>query len=521
MHGSVLGWFVGGALQPSDIEDHNVIEVGSFNVNGSVRPHVKAMDPASYVGVDIIPGLGVDQIVSAVDLVSIFGPNSFDVVISTEMLEHAEDWQAAIRNMVEILRPGGVLIFTTRSVGFAYHNPPDHWRYTLDSARQIVNVAGLDADMFVDDPEFPGIFVKAYKPRDWQQPDWSNLGNVTGITPMTEPLKIMGLAGRWDGTAYYRLYMPLEYMARSGQVQCKVPPPGTIYEPTDDEVESNHVLVSQSMIQRSWGKRWKSWKGLTSRICDIDDDLTAADSSQLPLYENKEVCDVLTETLSESDMVTVSTPYLREKLLKYNPNIVVLPNHIDAGLLQVERPQSEKLTIGWTAGSTHLLDAVYVTDPLVRILDENSDVDFHMMGQDFSPIFRRKARFTNWIRDPFNFFQKMDFDIGIAPLADVEFNRSKSHNKALEYNALGIPVVATDMEPYREYVIDGENGFLVSTHQEWHDRINDLIHDEELRITMGKRAREMAAQHTMQTSGWLKWYIAYETLARPKTADVY
>jgi glycosyltransferase involved in cell wall biosynthesis len=51
-----------------------------------------------------------------------------------------------------------------------------------------------------------------------------------------------------------------------------------------------------------------------------------------------------------------------------------------------------------------------------------------------------------------------DFDIGLSPLRDTQFARSKSPLKALEYGALGIPVVAANVEPYASFVRHGETG---------------------------------------------------------------
>lgn len=66
-----------------------VLEVGACDVSGSIRPIIsEAFGPAEYIGVDIVPGPGVDKVCAAEDLVAVFGEDRFDCVISTEMLEH-------------------------------------------------------------------------------------------------------------------------------------------------------------------------------------------------------------------------------------------------------------------------------------------------------------------------------------------------------------------------------------------------------------------------------------------------
>jgi glycosyltransferase involved in cell wall biosynthesis len=109
------------------------------------------------------------------------------------------------------------------------------------------------------------------------------------------------------------------------------------------------------------------------------------------------------------------------------------------------------------------------------------------------------------------YYQAIDFDIGLAPLIPSMFNRSKSHIKALEYAALGIPVIASDEPPYRDFVIDGVTGFLVRREHEWGQRLRDLVNDDAMRESMGVKAREHAAQFSIE-KGWRLWEQAYRTL---------
>ena len=187
MHDSVLEW-AAKSLTVADIRSRRVLEVGSYDVNGSVRPIVMALEPASYVGVDQGAGPGVDETCNAIGLVARFDKNAFDVVISTEMLEHVTDWRPVIMEMVNVLAPDGLLVLTTRSPGFPYHPyPVDTWRYTVDGMRQILAAAGLVVREVVDDPQAPGVFAIARKPFDWQGINATPFDHVIGVTPMVAP----------------------------------------------------------------------------------------------------------------------------------------------------------------------------------------------------------------------------------------------------------------------------------------------------------------------------------------------
>jgi hypothetical protein len=174
----VLAW-APAALPASDVAGARVLEVGSYDVNGSVRPLVEAHGPASYLGVDQSGGPRVDKVVSCYDLVDTFGPDAFDIVISTEMLEHVDDWQRAVAELAGVA--ADLLVITTRSKGFPYHPfPGDFWRYSIGTMENIVDGIGFVGTV-ENDPECPGVFVKARKRNPWPGVDTLAL-EVAGVT---------------------------------------------------------------------------------------------------------------------------------------------------------------------------------------------------------------------------------------------------------------------------------------------------------------------------------------------------
>ncbi len=50
--------------------------------------------------------------------------NDFSLVVSAEMLEHLADWHPLIHYPKQSVKPGGVLLVTTRSIGFGYQSYP-------------------------------------------------------------------------------------------------------------------------------------------------------------------------------------------------------------------------------------------------------------------------------------------------------------------------------------------------------------------------------------------------------------
>jgi SAM-dependent methyltransferase len=115
-------------------ENEKVLEVGSLNINGTVRSVIKNKN---YIGIDAVAGNGVDVVMDLFDIDIKFEVGSFDIVVSCELLEHVEDWFGAIQKMWKMLRPQGQLVLTTRRPGFGYHAyPNDFWRFTTSDLKK-------------------------------------------------------------------------------------------------------------------------------------------------------------------------------------------------------------------------------------------------------------------------------------------------------------------------------------------------------------------------------------------------
>lgn len=123
-----------------------VLEVGSFNVNGSVRQFF----PEPYFGLDQRDGPGVDIVA---DIETYRGcDGTYNTVVTTETLEHIEAPWHAIERMSLCLQPGG-LLFVTVPWMFGMHDyPRDCWRILPDGLAVLFHRAGIDtAFMKADD----------------------------------------------------------------------------------------------------------------------------------------------------------------------------------------------------------------------------------------------------------------------------------------------------------------------------------------------------------------------------------
>jgi SAM-dependent methyltransferase len=145
------------AHYPSHFQQARVLEVGSLDINGSVRD---LFSGCSYIGVDLQPGPGVD--LACPGHLLALPSASFDTVISAECFEHNPFWRETLANMLRMARPGGLVLVSCATTGRKEHgtsrtNPDaspftvqERWDYYRNlTARDIergLNLGGWLAD---------------------------------------------------------------------------------------------------------------------------------------------------------------------------------------------------------------------------------------------------------------------------------------------------------------------------------------------------------------------------------------
>lgn len=110
---------------PKYFSDVKVLDIGSLDINGNNKQFFN--HPYYYIGVDLAEGPNVDVVCPG----HLYDSGIlFDVVTSSECFEHDMYYSRTLQNMVKLLRPGGLMLFTCASTGRPEHgtlnsNPVD------------------------------------------------------------------------------------------------------------------------------------------------------------------------------------------------------------------------------------------------------------------------------------------------------------------------------------------------------------------------------------------------------------
>lgn len=189
-----------------------------------------------------------------------------------------------------------------------------------------------------------------------------------------------------------------------------------------------------------------------------------------------------------TDLATSPSAVLARRLGEWGaPATAVIENHVADLCFEISRRPRQGTTIGWIAGGEHMLDVhvIPIVDVLQRLLDERPDVHVKSVGIRLGVRSERyeHIELVQW----WELSQTAsEFDIAIAPIADNDFNRSRSNIKLKEYAAGGTPWLASPIGPYAG-LGEKQGGRLVAD-DGWYDALVRLIDRPRERRKLAKRA---------------------------------
>ena len=326
------------------------------------------------------------------------------------------------------------------------------------------------------------------------------------------------------GCGYIRVLQPLRQLAKNGHEV-------TFTETMDPETirllgrgAEFDVIVGQRFAGYEGMGAWRRARTPQNRLVyEVDDDLFNIDKANWAAYDQfnaPPVREAIHGYTATADLLTVTTETLAQLQRDHLgvSNVAVLPNCIPEYLLDMPLTVNRRPRIGWAGGASHGADMLEMVADVRRFLARNPGWDLQLSGTDYRPTVNAKnwdqMLHTEWRqinKGEQAFYELIDFEIGLAPVRDTVFGRSKSALKALEYNARGIPVIASNVKPYQEYIVHGENGFLVKAQHEWGKYMNLLAKNPDLRREMGEKAKVHASAFTWE-GNWQRWEQAYEAL---------
>jgi glycosyltransferase involved in cell wall biosynthesis len=316
-------------------------------------------------------------------------------------------------------------------------------------------------------------------------------------------MHVVALAVEPSAGAAYRAELPMRALADAGHRaefllwdQRNAPPP------------------FEQLRQADVVHMWRLFRGPARRLAtalreagvavvfDNDDDMTRVPKGS-PAYKEmkaarEQVASELSATLKLADLVTTTCGELAGRLRRLGGDVRVVENYVEEGFVRersVAHPP-DGVTIGWIAGGEHRGDLrdLRLRRVLEALLQEQPHVSLVSVGLDLGV---QNERYTHVAHVPFPQLPDAiaQFDVALAPIADVSFNRVRSNVKVKEYAAAGVPWLASPIGPYKG-LGEEQGGRLVVNHG-WADALTDVVTDADARGRLAERAARWGRTQTV------------------------
>lgn len=330
------------------------------------------------------------------------------------------------------------------------------------------------------------------------------------------------------GCGYYRLIWPAKALQRAGyDVKIIMPnerdkylggaldQSGNLVDvriPDDAEVIVMQRISHERMVRAVELIRARG----VGVVVDIDDDLAAIHRHN-PAWESYQVHTKPREhswrnvvrACQNANVTTTSTKELTRWYAPRNGECVVIPNHVPARYLDV--PHSDSATLGWGGSIRSHPDDLQAIGHAISRLEREGHSLLVVGPVEQDEILRKilgtveKPECTGGVDLQTEWPEALTkIGVGIAPLSNTRFNRSKSRLKVLEYASLGVPFVASPRIEYSEFHKLGV-GLLAKTPSDWYRQLSRLLSSADLRVELSERGRETAREMTIEANVHLWW----------------
>jgi glycosyltransferase involved in cell wall biosynthesis len=311
-------------------------------------------------------------------------------------------------------------------------------------------------------------------------------------------VKIIYINEKDSGVGYHRLQIPF---ANLDQDYKDLDIKGTNGFTLEFHPRQFDIVVLNRLCRQDEDYLLKAKQSGCKIILDLDDYIVLPDFHYKDGIKDTIIEQRILDAISLADVIWCASDYLKECLKNYHDNIVYISNAIDFSQPQFQ-PQiqkQDKYTIGWLGANNHHLDLKKLEAPFKKLL-KNKNHKLLLAGyNETSPEYYNliEGYFTsNGQRHPSNYIRTEWLDIqnyalpynlmdaALAPLCSDKFSLCKSNLKVLEAGAFSLPIICSNVAPYKEFI---EQGLVLTPKGDWDGVMKGLISNPKKGIELGAK----------------------------------
>ncbi len=248
-------------------------------------------------------------------------------------------------------------------------------------------------------------------------------------------------------------------------------------------------------------------------VYDIDDDLLSLPSNSLISLTHKDKERIIS-FLRQSTYLITSTERLKENYNPYNDNIRVIENTIDVARWH-HQPDRVKDKTRILLVSIDYFKLTTFKGPFINLLKDLlmlNHVELYIIGTvPSSDLLANDNVYSLGFIFPYTAYLEavgeLGIDIALVPLEETDFHAYKSVIKFVEYSALGIAGIYSNVPPYNtDPIKDNINALLVdNTREAWEKAIHKLMKDTGMRKDLQDQAYKTVCQYYAIKYATQKW----------------
>lgn len=389
---------------------------------------------------------------------------------------------------------GGATRLLTEKFGLVAH-PDDAQRDRL-YARWLPQLAR--------DPNYHPSFGK-FSPGFGLSPDASRIHEPLPGRPL--PV-VLAAHTDWHGCGHYRILHPFKAMADELRIE------GGLKLNDFHFTDVARIQPDVIVLQGAWRnegiltqiRRYREITG-AKVVLEFDDYLPNIPTRSM--YRKilpQSVIKSMRRAIEQVDWLVVSTPILAREYADYHPDIRVALNGLHPDWwsgLSGQRRTGRKMRVGWAGGSSHTGDLAEIRSVVKDMQDEVEWVFMGMKPEGVLCEFHPGVAIDEYPAA----LAGLNLDLAIVPLEINQFNRCKSNLRLLELGACGVPVIASDIEPYRGTL---PVTLVRNRHRDWVEAIRSHLANPEALARAGDTLREAVQREWMLEGSFLdQWTKAW------------
>ncbi len=318
----------------------------------------------------------------------------------------------------------------------------------------------------------------------------------------------------WQGCGYYRILHPFKAMADELRLEGGLKH-GDFHFTDVARIQPDVIVLQGTWLNEGILTQIRRYREITGAkvVLEFDDYLPNLPTRSIyRKRQPKGIIKNMRRAIEQVDWLVVSTPTLAEEYADYHDDIRVamngLPNSPWRDLVS-QRRVGKKIRVGWAGGSSHAGDLAEIRSVVQDLKDEVEWVFMGMKPEDVPCEYHPGVVIDQYPEK----LAALNLDLAVVPLEMNQFNRCKSNLRLLELGICGVPVIATDIEPYRGSL---PVTLVRNRTQDWVQAIRAHVADPEGLARQGDALRDAILRDWMLEGEFLdQWTHAWGVALAP------